>query len=89
MNLLYENYYEQVVDPLPPVDSDDLAAMKVIIYDSVRKDYALNVGWIEECIRREWGVVKDINQVERKIKLVRVDGFWWVPIDHLLQVERV
>lgn len=89
MSLLYENHYEEVRTPLPPVDSDVLAEMNVIIYDSVRKDYAINVSWHEDCIRREWGVVKDIDRNENKIKLVRVDGVWWVPIEKMLQVERV
>ncbi|MED1801761.1 YolD-like family protein [Brevibacillus porteri] len=74
---------------LTPVDSEALAEMNVIIYDSVRKDYAVNVSWHEDCIRREWGVIKDINRDENKIKLVRVDGVWWVPIEKMLQVERV
>lgn len=89
MTLLYEHHYEQVMSPLLPIDSDALAEMNVIIYDSVREDYAINVSWHEECIRREWGVVKDINRDENKIKLVRVDGVWWVPVEKLLQVERV
>ncbi|NRS51755.1 hypothetical protein [Brevibacillus sp. HB2.2] len=89
MSLLYENHYEEVMTPLPPVDSDVLAEMNVIIYDSVRKDFAINVSWLEVCIRREWGVVKDIDRIENKIKLVRVDGVWWVPIEKMLQVERV
>ncbi|MGG1226842.1 hypothetical protein [Brevibacillus formosus] len=85
MSLLYENHYEEVMTPLPPVDSDVLAEMNVIIYDSVRKDFAIAVSWLDECIRREWGVVKDID----KIKLVRIDGVWWVPLEKMLQVERV
>ncbi|QDS32549.1 YolD-like family protein [Brevibacillus brevis] len=89
MSLLYEHHYEQVVTPLPPADSHALAEMNVIIYDSVRKDYAINVSWNEDCIRKEWGVVKDIDRDENKIKLVRVDGVWWVPIEKMLQVERV
>lgn len=89
MTLLYEHHFEPVVAPLPPVDSEVLAEMYVIIYDSVRKDYAINVSWHEECIRREWGVVKDIDRIENKIKLVRVDGVWWVPLEKMLQVERV
>ncbi|KMZ42491.1 MULTISPECIES: hypothetical protein [Bacillales] len=89
MTLLYEHNYEEVVAPLPRVGPDSLAEMNVIIYDSVRKDYAINVSWLEDCIRREWGVVKDINRDENKIKLVRVDGVWWVPVEKLQQVERV
>ncbi|WP_409174346.1 hypothetical protein [Brevibacillus fortis] len=89
MNILYEHHYEEVIIPLAPVDSDALAEMNVIIYDSVRKDYAVNVSWHENCIRREWGVVKDIDRDDHKIKLVRVDGVWWVPIEKMLQVERV
>ncbi|WP_409174778.1 hypothetical protein [Brevibacillus fortis] len=88
MSLLYEHHFEPVVAQLPPVDSDALAEMNVIIYDSVRKDYAINISWHEDSIRREWGVVKDIDRIENKIKLVRVDGVWWVPIK-MLQVERV
>lgn len=89
MSLLYENHYEQLVNSLPPIDPDSLAEMNVIIFDSVRKDYAINVSWHEDCIRGEWGVVKDIDRIENKIKLVRVDGVWWVPIEKMLQVERV
>ncbi|MGK5506722.1 hypothetical protein [Brevibacillus formosus] len=89
MTLLYEHHYEEVVAPLPQLGPDSLAEMNVIIYDSVRKDYAINVSWYEDCIRREWGVVKDIDRDENKIKLVRVDGVWWVPIEKMLQVERV
>ncbi|WP_188069752.1 YolD-like family protein [Brevibacillus brevis] len=89
MTLLYEHHYEEVVVPLPEVDPDSLAEMNVIIYDSVRKDYAINVSWHEDCIRGEWGVVKDIDRIENKIKLVRVDGVWWVPLEKMLQVERV
>ncbi|PSK04190.1 hypothetical protein C7R92_27005 [Brevibacillus porteri] len=89
MALLYEHHYEEVMTHLTPVDSEALAEMNVIIYDSVRKDYAVNVSWHEDCIRREWGVIKDINRDENKIKLVRVDGVWWVPIEKMLQVERV
>ncbi|MGG4452353.1 hypothetical protein [Brevibacillus porteri] len=89
MTLLYEQQYEQVMTPLPPADSDALAEMNVIIYDSVRKDYAINVSWYEDCIRKEWGVVKDIDHDVKKIKLVRDDGIWWVPIEKMLQVERV
>ncbi|EJL29926.1 YolD-like family protein [Brevibacillus sp. BC25] len=89
MTLLYEHHYEHVVAPLLPIDADLMAELYFIIYDSVRKDYAVNVSWHENCIRREWGVVKDIDQIENKIKLVRVDGIWWVPIEKLLQVERV
>ncbi|GEC93780.1 YolD-like family protein [Brevibacillus brevis] len=89
MTLLYEHHYEEVMTPLPPVDSDALAEMNVIVYDSVRKDYAINVSWHEDYIRREWGVVKDIDRDKNKIKLVRVDGVWWVPIENMLQVERV
>ncbi|MFA4133292.1 MULTISPECIES: hypothetical protein [unclassified Brevibacillus] len=74
MTLLYEHHYEEVFVPLPEVDPDSLAEMNVIIYDSVRKDYAVNISWHENCIRREWGVVKDIDRIENKIKLVRVDG---------------
>ncbi|MBY0088413.1 YolD-like family protein [Brevibacillus brevis] len=89
MTLLYEHHYEEVLAPLHEVDPDSLAEMNVIIYDSVRKDYAINVSWYEDCIRREWGVVKDIDRDKNKIKLVRVDGVWWVPIEKMLQVERV
>ncbi|GED61530.1 YolD-like family protein [Brevibacillus formosus] len=89
MSLLYENHYEQLVNPLPSIDPDSLAEMNVIIYDSVRKDYAINVSWHEDCIRREWGVVKDIDRIENKIELVRVHGVWWVPIEKMLQVEQV
>ncbi|MED1919293.1 hypothetical protein ACFVS2_33905 [Brevibacillus sp. NPDC058079] len=89
MTILYEHHYEEVVAPLPQVGPDSLAEMNLIIYDSVRKDYAINVSWHEDCIRREWGVVKDIDRDENKIKLVRVDGVWWVPIEKMLQVERV
>ncbi len=35
MSLLYEHHDEQVMTPLPLVDSDALAEMNVIIYDSV------------------------------------------------------
>ncbi|MFG0217293.1 hypothetical protein ACFU8X_30070 [Brevibacillus porteri] len=89
MTLLYEHHCELVATPLPPVDPDALAEMYVVIYDSVRKDYAINVSWHEDCIRREWGVVKDIDRIVNKIKLVRVDGVWWVPVEKLLRVERV
>lgn len=89
MSLLYEHHFEPVEAPLPPVNSDAFAEMYVIIYDSVSKDFAVAVSWYEECIRREWGVVKNIDRDERKIKLIRDDGSWWVPIDNLLQVERV
>ncbi|MFC8689617.1 hypothetical protein [Brevibacillus porteri] len=89
MTLLYEHHYESVATPLPPVDPDALAKMYVVIYDSVRKDYAINVSWHADCIRREWGVVKDIDRIVNKIKLVRVDGVWWVPVEKLLRVERV
>ncbi|MFD2087804.1 hypothetical protein [Brevibacillus brevis] len=66
-----------------------MAEMNAIIYDSVRKDLAIAVSWLDECNRREWGVVKGIDRIENKIKLVRVDGVWWVPIEKMLQVERV
>ncbi|MFS0553184.1 hypothetical protein [Brevibacillus sp. 179-C9.3 HS] len=89
MSLLYEHHYESVVTPLPPINPASLAEMNVIIYDSVRKDYAINVSWHEDCIRREWGVVKDIDRIANKIKLVRVEGVWWVPVEKLLQVERI
>ncbi|MDC0760647.1 hypothetical protein POF51_08090 [Brevibacillus sp. AG] len=89
MTLLYEHHYEEVMTSFPLVDSYALAEMNVIIYDSVRKDFAINVSWLEDCIRREWGVVKDIDRIEHKIKLVRDDGVWWVPIEKMLQVERV
>ncbi|NRR21352.1 hypothetical protein [Brevibacillus sp. MS2.2] len=89
MSLLYEHHYEPVVTPLLPIDADLMAELYVVIYDSVRKDYAINVSWHEDCIRREWGVVKDINQDDRKFKLVCVDGVWWVPLEKMLQVERV
>ncbi|TQK75002.1 YolD-like protein [Brevibacillus sp. AG162] len=89
MTLLYEHHYEHVVTPLLPIDADLMAEMYVIIYDSVSKDFAIAVSWYEKCIRREWGVVKNIDRDERKIKLIRDDGCWWIPIDNLLQVERV
>ncbi|MGG4449672.1 hypothetical protein [Brevibacillus porteri] len=89
MSVLYEHHFEPILSPLPTVDSDTSAEMNVIIYDSVRKDYAINVSWHEECIRREWGVVKDLDRIENKIIIVRVDGVWWVPIEKMLQVERV
>ncbi|WP_429845563.1 hypothetical protein [Brevibacillus sp. FIR094] len=75
--------------PLRSIGSVELAGLYVIIYDSVLKDFAIAVSWYEECIRREWGVVKNMDRDERKIKLTRDDGCWWVPIDNLLQVERV
>ncbi|MFF0828732.1 hypothetical protein ACFYU8_17990 [Brevibacillus sp. NPDC003359] len=87
MNLLYEHYYDQMTTALQVIAPDTVADLNVIIYDSVRKDYAINVSWHEDCIRGEWGVVKAIE--DRKIKLVRDDGIWWVPIDNLLLVERV
>ncbi|TQR29375.1 hypothetical protein [Brevibacillus brevis] len=89
MSLLYEHHYEQVVTPLPPVDPDTRATMLVIIYDSVRKDFAISVSWHTDYIRREWGVVKDIEHSDNKFKLVRDDGIWWVPIEKLLQVDRI
>ncbi|MFF2532753.1 hypothetical protein ACFVS2_28230 [Brevibacillus sp. NPDC058079] len=81
--------YEQTVTPLLPVDPDAMANMFVVIYDSVRQGFAITVIWFQECIRRKWGVVKDINQDEHMIKLVQVDGIWWVPIAKLLMVERI
>ncbi|NRS15793.1 hypothetical protein HP398_05015 [Brevibacillus sp. HB1.4B] len=89
MSLLYEHHYEPVVGSLAPIEAELKAELYVIIYDSVRKNFAIAVSWYEECIRREWGVVKNIDRYERKIKLIRDDGCWWVPIDNLLQVERV
>ncbi|MFF0831045.1 hypothetical protein ACFYU8_29820 [Brevibacillus sp. NPDC003359] len=89
MSLLYEHHYEQVVTPLHPVNPDARATILAIIYDSIHKDYAINVMWQAEGIRAEWGIVKDIDHSDHKFKLVRVDGIWWVPIGSLLQVERI
>ncbi|WP_289143070.1 YolD-like family protein [uncultured Brevibacillus sp.] len=89
MKVLYEYHYEHLICPLPPIEADQMAELNVLIYDSVRKDYAITICWQDNCIRKEWGVVKGIDRADRKIKLVRDDGSWWVPIDKLLQVVRV
>lgn len=89
MNGLYEHDTENVIGPLSPIEADHLAELNVIIYDSVRKDYAITISWQDTCIRKEWGVVKDIDRADKKIKLIRDDGSWWVPIDKLLQVVRL
>ncbi|WP_409174237.1 YolD-like family protein [Brevibacillus fortis] len=87
MSLLYEHHYEPVRTSLPHIDPDSLAEMLVIVYDSVRHDFAIEVSWFEDCIRREWGVIKNIDREERKIKLIRDDGCWWIPIDNLLKLS--
>ncbi|MGW9128133.1 YolD-like family protein [Paenibacillus chitinolyticus] len=89
MTLLYEHHYETTVITASPLDPDSLAEMNVIIYDSVRKDYAIAVSWQDEGIRREWGIVTCIDRDAQQIKLLRDDGSWWIPINQLLQVERV
>lgn len=92
---LYEHQYNKKLDKRPPIDDDDLAEMSVVIYDSVRQDFAVNLSWFKAYkgelgkIYSEWGVVKRIDMEHRQIKLVRDDGFWWVPINDLVKVERV
>ncbi|WP_103110611.1 YolD-like family protein [Brevibacillus reuszeri] len=86
MTLLYEHHYETDVAETPSIDPDSLAE---IIYDSVRKDYAITVSWQDEGIRREWGIVTEIDHTNQRIKLLRDDGGWWIPVNQLLQVERV
>lgn len=89
MSLLYEHHYEVDVAVASPIDLDLLAEMNIIIYDSVRKDYAIAVSWQDNGIRREWGIVTEIDRTNERIKLLRDDGSWLIPVDQLLQVERV
>ncbi|MFE1630404.1 hypothetical protein ACFLFF_27065 [Brevibacillus reuszeri] len=89
MTLLYEHHYEIAVAAASPIDFDLLTEINSIIYDSVRKDYAIAVSWQDAGIRREWGIVTEIDHINEKIKLLRDDGSWWIPVNQLLQVERV
>lgn len=92
---LYDHQYNKKLDKRPPIDEDDLAAMSETIYNSIRQDFAVSVSWFKPYkgelgkILSEWGVVQHIDMQHRQIKLVRDDGFWWVPIDQLVRVERV
>ncbi|QDS33767.1 hypothetical protein [Brevibacillus brevis] len=65
MTLLYEHHYESVATPLPPVDPDALAEMYVVIYDSVRKDYAINVSKLVRVDGVWWVPVEKLLRVER------------------------
>ncbi|MED4783427.1 YolD-like family protein [Brevibacillus choshinensis] len=91
---LYEHQYNKKLDKRPPIDEDDLAEMSMVIYDSIRQDFAVKVSWFKAYkgelgkIYSEWGVAK-IDKELRQIKLVRDDGVWWIPIDQLVHVERV
>lgn len=91
---LYEHQYNKKLDKRPPIDEDDLAAMSVVIYESIQQDFAVKVSWFKAYkgelgkIYSEWGVAK-IDTAHRQIKLVRDDGVWWIPINDLVKVERV
>ena len=81
MRMMYEDHCEPTVSVEPSINPELFVEMNVIIYDSVRKDYAISVSWQDDCLRREWGIVIAIDRVTQKIKLLRDDGNWWIPLN--------
>ena len=78
---------------MPNIEQDELESFHYLIRDSAREDYAITVCWWKSIksdlgsICEMWGVVKWIDQNNRRIKLVNDEDFQWISLDNITGVK--
>ncbi|EMT54696.1 hypothetical protein I532_03790 [Brevibacillus borstelensis AK1] len=82
------------LEPRPNVDEADFDEACFRIYDSTQYDYAITVKWFREMRRglgvfeTDWGVVKEIDAVRKRFKLVSDWDAKWIRIEDVVSVTK-
>ncbi|WP_419877710.1 YolD-like family protein [Brevibacillus centrosporus] len=78
----------------PVVEEDEFGEMNFRIYDSIQYDYAITVQWFKKVkselgiIETVWGVVKEIDAVNMRFKLINDEEVWWIRVEDVVAVSK-
>ncbi|MBH0333663.1 hypothetical protein ABH14_28700 [Brevibacillus brevis] len=78
----------------PEVDDDDFGEMCFRVYDSTQYDYALTVKWFVPTkgelgtLEEAWGIVREIDAVRNRFKLVSDWAADWINVKDLVSVVK-
>nr|WP_239565239.1 YolD-like family protein [Brevibacillus fulvus] len=78
----------------PSIEEEDFGEMCFRIYDSTQYDYAINVKWFIPIVgnlgmvETAWGIVKEINIEQKRVKLVNDWSSQWIDIENLVHVTK-
>ncbi|QDS35815.1 YolD-like family protein [Brevibacillus brevis] len=78
----------------PEVDDDDFGEMCFRVYDSTQYDYAITVKWFVPTkgelgsLEEAWGVVREIDAIRKRFKLVSDWAVDWIKVEDLVSVTK-
>lgn len=76
------------------VGDDDFGEMCFRVYDSTQYDYAITVKWFVAkkgdlgTIEEAWGVVREIDAIRKRFKLVNDWAADWINVEDLVSVTK-
>jgi len=91
--ILQKKSEKQLVEK-PVIEEDAFDEMNFRILDSIQYDYAITVHWFKHIrgdlgeIETVWGVVKEIDAVNMRFKLINDEDVWWIRVIDVIGVQK-
>lgn len=92
--VLLEHIEERDLIKRPDVDENDFGEMCFRIYDSTQYDYTVTVKWFVPkkgelgILEEAWGVVREIDAIRKRFKLVSDWSDDWINVEDLMSVTK-